>query len=326
MLHDDHCQSRFLNDNSTFMNLNEALNAGPIGFGGASLSGEGGGYGFGAISDSDAEILLKTSLDRGIKIFDTAPIYGFGLSEQRIGKAFSHRRENIFIISKGGITWDLNKRVDINNSPQVIQKMLDQSLTTLNCEYIDLYMIHWPDPRIDIRLPLEFLSKKKSEGKIRMIGLCNTNVEDLLKAIEIDKIDMVQSEFNIFNKTALENIEDLIIKEKIPFMSWGTFDKGIITGKVKENSKFDSFDARSWAPWWKKSNKDIKIKKMEKILNFLQEKGHLGLELALAHNLSRPSVKNVLCGIKNVNQLNSIFSALKNLPSKEIIQEACDLL
>jgi aryl-alcohol dehydrogenase-like predicted oxidoreductase len=65
---------------------------------------------------------------------------------------------------------------------------------------------------------------------------------------------------------------------------------------------------------------------MEKILNFLEEKGHLGLELALAHNLSKPSVRNVLCGIKNVNQLNSIFSALNNLPSKEIIQEALELL
>ena len=325
MLGGDHCQSRFLDDNSAYMDLNEALNLNPIGFGGASLSGEGGGYGFGAISENDSEVLLRTSLDRGIKIYDTAPIYGFGLSESRIGKAFSGQRENVFIISKGGITWDLNKRVDINNSPQVIQKMLDQSLKTLNLDYIDLYMIHWPDPRVDIRLPLELLSKEKSKGKIRMIGLCNTNSEDLLKAREIVKIDLVQSELNIFNKSAFKKIEEFIAKENIPFMSWGTLDKGIITGKVKENSKFDSFDARSWAPWWKKSNKDSKIKKMEKILSFLEKNGHTGLELALAHNMSFPSVKNVLCGIKNVNQLNSIFSALDNLPSKEIIEKALAL-
>ncbi len=299
----------------------ELLNHNPIAFGGASLSGEGGGYGFGKIDDYQG--LLKASFEHGIKVFDTAPIYGFGLSEKRIGEAFSMIREKVFIITKGGITWDQNKRVDLNNSPQVIQKMLDQSLRDLNFEFIDMYMIHWPDPRVDIRKPMELLSKEKQKGKIAHIGLCNTNALDLQKALEIDSIDLIQSELNIFTQNAYKNVQDFL--NKIPFMSWGTLDKGIISGTVKADSKFESCDARSWAPWWKKSNKDEKISKMEKVLEVLSKNQHNGLELAIAYNLSLPGVKNVLCGIKNIEQLKSVLLALKNPPSEKLIQEALEL-
>ena len=88
-----------------------------LGFGGAAISGEGGGYGFGKISEKEAIDLLKFSHDKGIRVYDTAPIYGFGVSENRIGKAF-HTQEDLFIISKSGVTWNSHRRVDMTNSPK----------------------------------------------------------------------------------------------------------------------------------------------------------------------------------------------------------------
>jgi myo-inositol catabolism protein IolS len=157
----------------------------PIGFGAASISGEGGGYGFGAISERDAVQLLEQAFHAGIRLYDTAPIYGFGLSEKRIGLAFQQKREDVFYVSKGGVTWDQNKRVDKNNHPDVIQKMLEQSLRDLNTDYIDLYMIHWPDERHDIRPAMEVLTKAKAQNKIRFIGLCNTNERDFKKVLVV---------------------------------------------------------------------------------------------------------------------------------------------
>ena len=92
--------------------MKKSVGISSIGFGGAAISGEGGGYGFGAISEKEAISLLHESLEKGMTVFDTAPIYGFGTSERRMGKAFKDRRDKAFIVSKGGITWHENKRVD----------------------------------------------------------------------------------------------------------------------------------------------------------------------------------------------------------------------
>ena len=116
----------------------------PLAFGGAAISGEGGGYGFGDISESAAIDLLKEAYDLGFTIFDTAPIYGFSLSEKRMGKAFKSMRDKVFIVSKSGVTWNESKRVDMTNDPKVARLMLEQSLRDLESDYIDLYMIHWP--------------------------------------------------------------------------------------------------------------------------------------------------------------------------------------
>lgn len=292
----------------------------PLGFGGASISGEGAGYGFGDITEAQAIDLLHEAKDLGVRIFDTAPIYGFGLSEQRMGKAFKQNRDEVFIISKSGVTWHENKRVDMSNSPEVTQKMLEQSLRDLDSDYIDLFMIHWPDEKVDIRKPIEVLAKAKSEGKIKHIGLCNTHVEDLEKAKEVDHIEAIQNQLNLFERDALEMF-DYLKSNEISFMSWGTLDKGILSGRVDKDRKFDKSDCRSWAPWWKAMDKESRFNAMEKITPLLKEHGHIGIELALGHNLSYPEVSTLLCGARNSGQLNGLVTALQNLPSEDLMNE-----
>ena len=297
----------------------------PLAFGGAAISGEGGGYGFGNISEEKSIELLLQSFDLGCRIFDSAPIYGFGLSEIRMGKAFRQMRDKVFIVSKSGVTWGDNKRVNMTNDPTVTIKMLEQSLRDLQSDYIDLYMIHWPDPRVDIRRPLEVLSKARQQGKIKSIGLCNTNTEELDKAFEIDRIEVVQSEFNLFQNSAAQNLFPYLKERDISFMSWGTLDKGILTGRVDELRKFEQSDCRSWAPWWKNADNKSKFEAMKKIWPLLNFHNHNGLELALGHNLNFPEVSVALCGAKNSDQLLSLFKALENLPSIELLSEAMKL-
>ncbi len=297
----------------------------PLGFGGASISGEGAGYGFGDITENSAIELLLEAKDLGIRVFDTAPIYGFGLSEQRMGKAFKSCREEVFIISKSGVTWHENKRVDMSNDPAVTTKMLEQSLRDLDSEYIDLFMIHWPDANVDIRKPIEVLAKAKDQGKIKHIGLCNTNLEDLNKAFEVTQIEAVQNQLNLFERDALE-LFDYLRKKDISFMSWGTLDKGILTGRVDRDRKFDKSDCRSWAPWWKEMDKESRFKAMEKINPLLKDAGNSGLELALGHNLSYPEVSLLLCGARNSEQLNGLIKALDHLPSEELMTKVKEIV
>lgn len=293
-----------------------------VSFGGAAISGEGRGYGFGHIGDEEAAQLLAACFDRGINLYDTAPVYGFGLSEKRIGRAFRNNRDLVIIVSKGGIVWDDRKRIKIDNRPQVMQRMLEQSLKDLQTEYIDLYMIHWPDRHVDIRRPMEYLSRAREEGKIRAIGLCNAGCEDITKAEEIDAVGVVQNELNLFNGAAFNDIRELLRAKNIGFLSWGTLDKGILTGRVTPERTFDDADARAWAPWWKHEDRTPKYRAMEQITALLSESGHSALELALGYVLQYSEVSAALCGIRNSGQLAGAIDALAHLPPPEIIEKA----
>lgn len=286
-----------------------------LAFGGAAISGEGAGYGFGDISSEKSIDLLKCAYAHNIRIYDTAPFYGYHLSERRIGKAFKFMREKVTIISKSGITWHDSGRVNLTNDPVVTRKMLEESLRNINTDYIDLYMIHWPDKHVDIRRPMEVLAKAKAEGKIHHIGLCNTTTSDLTKAREIEQVEVVQSEFNVFNRAAEEELFPYLKDNEIEFMSYGTFDKGVLTDHATKERTYDKSDLRSWAPFWKKEDREWKYDLMEKIKKFAETSGHSLTELAIGHNLHYPEVSVTICGSRTPAQLNDLIDAYHNLPS-----------
>lgn len=273
---------------------------GALGFGGAAISGEGKGYGFGDIDESKSIEMLLKAYDEGVNVFDFAPIYGHNLAEARAGMAFRNHRENVYLVSKAGVDWHDNGRVNMSNDPKIVMKMLEQSLRNFQSDYIDIYMIHWPDPRVDIRRPLEVLYNAQEKGKITHIGLCNTNVEDLQKAKEVCPVDVIQMEANLFNQNTIKNLE-IHVQEHMLTLGWGSFDKGILTQTVDEERKFDSSDCRSWAPWWKKGDWKKKVQFVEKVSR------ELGLEKGeLAHaaiNCSQELVDVSLCGMKTFEHL-----------------------
>lgn len=296
----------------------------PIAFGGASISGEGGGYGFGDMTEDYANALITHAFDRGIKVFDSAPIYGYGLSEKRLGKALKTVREDAFIISKSGVSWHDSKRVNMTNSPLETKKMLEQSLRDLDTDYIDLFMIHWPDKNVDIRRPMEVLSKAKNEGKIKHIGLCNTFDEDIDRALEVDQVEALQCQLNFFETEVVERLLVPYKDRKMSFMSWGTFDKGVLTGRVNKEKVFDKSDCRSWAPWWKaeKEKREEKYKIVSALQALVEKYDHTLLEMALASNFhSHESVDMSICGMRTIEQLDQTLYALSNLPSRDLLRE-----
>lgn len=298
----------------------------PLGFGGASISGEGGGYGFGEVSEEQARDILLFAFEQGIRLYDTAPIYGFGLSEKRIGKYLKDLREKVFLVSKSGVDWHDSKRVNMSNDPVITQKMLEQSLRDLQSDYIDLYMIHWPDERVDIRRPMEVLAKAQLEGKIKHIGLCNTYDEDIKKAEELAKIEVVQSQMNPFDTSTINQLRDYLIEKNVSFMSWGTLDKGILTRKVIEGRKYDASDCRSWAPWWNKKEVAIKSQAMQTAFEYLDSKNVTGLEYAISHNLIDSECDMVLVGMKNTDYVQSTVEAVKKNIEKEVVQASTKIL
>ena len=287
-----------------------------IGFGSAAISGEGGGYGFGDMDEAQAERLIKCAWEAGINLFDTAPIYGFGLSEERLGRFLP--REAV-VVTKGGVDWHSNRRVNISNDPKIMEKMLLESLKRLKRDYLDVYMIHWPDPKVDIRRPMEVLKKYQDKSVIAHLGLCNTTIEDLKKAQEVGPIVTLQSELNALNTKAFDDLGE---EWKNFFsMGWGTLDKGILTGRVTSTRTFDKSDARSWAPWW---NKKEVLKKIERVgrLKTLLDEYNIGLAaFCLHYNLNLYGISSCLIGSKSSEDLIEMTLNLQQPIPSEIMKE-----
>lgn len=282
----------------------------PLVFGGAALSGVGGGYGFGDISEANSQALVEAAIDLGITTFDTAPIYGFNQSELTLGKILKKRREEVVLISKGGVSWHSSKRVNMTNDPKVIESMLHQSLRNLESDYIDTYLIHYPDPKVDIRFALDVVEKARIQGKVKNIGLSNTNASEIVKALEVCSISLIQNQCNLFYNDFSE-IEDLCRLHNLYKMGWGTLDKGILTGRVTKKRKFEDSDFRSWAPWWKKSDWKDRVDKVEGF-----KKSHPKLDLThFALNYSKSCVDSIICGAKNIESLEELSHKFGETPS-----------
>ncbi|MCF8059880.1 MAG: aldo/keto reductase [Bacteriovoracaceae bacterium] len=301
----------------------------PFAFGGAAVSGEGGGYGFGKVSDSQG--LLERAHDLGITVFDTAPIYGFGKSEQVFSEFIKGKRDKVRVISKSGVYWQNSKRVDMTNDPAITLKMLEESLKRLKTDYIDLYMIHWPDPKVDIRYPLEVLAKAREEGKILEVGLCNTNIEDLLASEDVVPVKVIQSQHNIYEEPPKEVI-DYMLEKEISFMGWGAFDKGILTGRVtkkREQAKnYDEEDCRKSAPWWVQKDVIAKCEKLSMYQAFAEESELELSELAMSYVLSPKWSHIALVGAKTISDLEKVLLGKRMVVTqeqREEIQKECRL-
>jgi myo-inositol catabolism protein IolS len=287
-----------------------------IGFGGASVSGEGGGYGFGDMDEAHAEKLLKDAWAFGINLFDTAPIYGFGLSEERFGK---YLPKEAVVVSKAGVDWHPNRRVNMSNDPKIVEKMLLESLKRLKREFIDVYMIHWPDKSVDIRRAMEILRKYQEKSVIGQLGLCNTHLEDLKKAQEVGPVTFLQSELNVLNTKAFDDLRDEW--KKYFSLGWGTLDKGILSGRVVEKRAFDASDARSWAPWWNKKEVALKIDKVSKLKVILQDYNISLLQFCLQYNLNHYGISSCLVGVKSLPDLVEVEAHLHDTIKAQTIEE-----
>ncbi|MGQ9592426.1 MAG: aldo/keto reductase, partial [Planctomycetota bacterium] len=140
-----------------------------VGFGCWQLGGEG----WGAFRTEDGIRAVRRALELGISLFDTAPVYGFGRSEELLGRALRGAAPDAAIVSKAGLVWDEGRRVAHDNRPESIARSLEGSLKRLGVERLDVLLLHWPDPRVPLEESIAELERLRSSGKIRAWGLSN---------------------------------------------------------------------------------------------------------------------------------------------------------
>jgi len=214
-----------------------------LGLGGEQL----GGHGWGKVSESQLVKAVHKAIDSGVTLFDTAPIYGLGHSEELLGKALGAHRRNVILATKVGFTWKKNDAFKgfIDNSPANINQEIDTSLKRLRTDYIDFYQIHWPDPNTPIEDTLFAMKKLKQSGKIRCIGCCNFPLDLLKEAIKYAEINTLQIPYNLVDRKFEGDLLPFCGENNIAVLAYSPIARGLLSGKYDKNVVFNSDDRRS---------------------------------------------------------------------------------
>lgn len=160
-----------------------------------------GGWMWGGADKKESIRTIHAALDRGINLIDTAPVYGYGRSEEIVGEALRQhgRRESIILATKVGIDWTTG-RIERNSTRQRILNELEDSLRRLQTDYIDIYQVHWPDPCAPIEETAATLRELYEQGKICAIGVSNHSPEEMDRFISVAPIHTIQPPYNLFER------------------------------------------------------------------------------------------------------------------------------
>ncbi len=258
------------------------------------------GGGYGEVDEKESVEAIQTMIEHGVNLIDTAPIYGEGNSEIVVGKAIKGLRDKVLVATKFGsyISHYTGKAVR-NNSYNFVMRECEDSLQRLGVDHIDIYLMHWPDANTPMEETMAVLNDLKKQGKIRYIGLCNSNKELVGEAMQFGQVDMIQVPFSMVNQSDAELMEWAEM-QGIGVMTWGSLGSGILTGSIREMPKFDEKDFRNtFYPFYKEpmfSNIMTFLKTMDQI----SETYHKPLaQMAINWNTQKSYVSTSIVGVRN---------------------------
>lgn len=273
---------------------------------------------FSNLDESQGKEMVSHAIKNGITFIDTADIYGKGRSEELIGEVLkTFNREELVLATKGGNEWLEDGSVRPNNKPEYLRKALENSLSRLQTDYIDLYYIHLPDNETNLAEAVAELSKLKTEGKIRAIGISNVPLEQLQEANQTGEITALQAAYHMFNRSAEKDLLPYCVENNISFIPYGPLAFGLLGGRYTKDFRLSSGDWRNSIPLFQKENFPKTIDKVEELKTVAQQKGISLPNLALAWLLSHDGVDAVIPGGKRQEQIDANLGASDIVLTKE---------
>jgi aryl-alcohol dehydrogenase-like predicted oxidoreductase len=208
-----------------------------------------GGWLWGGTDSLESIATIRAALELGINLIDTAPVYGFGVSEEIIGKALADAglRSQAIIATKAGLEWHDGK-IYRNASRARIMEEIDASLARLRTDYIDIYQLHWPDPLVPVEETAEAMLNLYEQGKIRAIGVSNFSVEQMQRFREVAPLHVLQSPYNLFEREIESEILPYGQANRIVTLGYGALCRGVLSGRMGADTRFDGDDLRRTDP------------------------------------------------------------------------------
>ncbi|HEY6642690.1 aldo/keto reductase [Povalibacter sp.] len=208
-----------------------------------------GGWMWGGTDEREATATIIAALDQGITLIDTAPAYGFGLSEEIVGRAVATAgtRQHAIIATKVGLDWHDGK-VYRNASRDRILREAEDSLRRLRTDHIDIYQVHWPDPLVPIWETAEAMLTLYQQGKIRAIGVSNFSVSQMQQFRQIAPLHVLQAPYNLFERSIEMEILPYCRQHGIVTFGYGALCRGLLSGRIQSDTTFPEGDLRRLDP------------------------------------------------------------------------------
>jgi aryl-alcohol dehydrogenase-like predicted oxidoreductase len=284
-----------------------------------------GGWLWGGADSKDAVRAIETAVDHGMTTIDTAAVYGFGLSEELVGKAVRGKRDKVQIMTKFGLSWtgrngefhfatrdNSGKYVTLYKyaSKERVFAECDQSLSRLKADYIDLFQIHWPDPTTAVSETMEALEILISKGKIRAGGVCNYNRALMEEAIKTFPLASNQVPYSMVNRHIESEIVPYCVEKKIGILAYSPLQRGLLTGKIKPDHRFKDGDTRPLTPYYKEPNFSKILQLLGKIKSIADDRKVTLSQIVLNWCSCQPGITCTLAGARNPDQVLENAGAL----------------
>jgi aryl-alcohol dehydrogenase-like predicted oxidoreductase len=208
-----------------------------------------GGWMWGGTDERESVATIRAALDQGVNLIDTAPVYGFGVSEEIVGKALAtaELRSHAIISTKVGVEWR-NGTVYRNATRARIMQEIDDSLRRLRTDHIDIYHVHWPDPLVPIEETAEAMYALYEQGKIGAIGVSNFSVAQMERFREVAPLHVLQPPYNLFERDIEREILPYCRAHNIVTLGYGALCRGLLSGRMRADTTFEGDDLRQLDP------------------------------------------------------------------------------
>ncbi len=279
-----------------------------------------GGWWWGGTDDARAIAAMRAAADAGSLAIDTAPVYGFGHSERLVGAALSHRRQEIQILTKCGLSWTREDgpvaftTQDVTGQPKVVRNDLrpasvraecEASLKRLHTEEIDLYQCHWPDPSTDVAETMGEMLRLREEGKIRAIGVSNFSPELMEKsqaALGDVPLASTQPRFSLLHRKIENDVLPWCRSHNVGVLAYRPMEQGLLAGAVGPDRTFPAGDKRPTQPIFSVENRRKILRNLESIRDIATAHEATFAQLALAWVVAQPGLTCALAGARNATQ------------------------
>ena len=267
-----------------------------------------GGWLWGGSEERESIDTIISALERGITLIDTAAIYGFGRSEEIVGKAIAEygNRGKIVLATKAGLDWTSGK-VYRNSTRDRIMKEVEDSLTRLQTDYIDIYQIHWPDYDTPIEETAKAMNELFEKGTIKAIGVSNYSPEQMDVFRKNSPLHTSQPPYNLFERGIEEDIAPYCDDNKITMLLYGAICRGLLSGRMKPDTKFEGDDIRKADPKFSEPRFAQYLKAVDLLDKYAQE--HYGkrvIHLAVRWVLDKEPSHIALWGARRPSQLDPV--------------------